>query len=58
MQNMCVRKEGANSSEARKAEFTVFEGRRGSSQSSGQDDWGLVTSLEVGNAEVEYNWGE
>lgn len=32
MENLCVRKEGANSSEARKAEFTGFEGRRGSAR--------------------------
>lgn len=52
MGNVRVGKEEANPSEVRKAEFTGFEGRHGSSQSSGQGDWGLVTCLKMGNAEV------
>lgn len=52
MGNVCVRKEGANLSEVRKAEFTGLEGRHGFSQGSGQGDWGLVTCFEMGNAEV------
>lgn len=52
-------KEEVNLSGVRPSEFTGSAGRHGSSQSSDQGGWGLVTSPDTGIAEVKLclGWG-